>query len=121
MATFPTSSFGGDLLDQLSGHTTALAIYTVPPTKAGGGTEAQRVTFSLAASVDGGVGRTSQRTGTNVLFLTVPVDSSDLLGIAIVDDDTDEILVVDDAWTPVNTFSAGANMLVDALTVFTEN
>lgn len=121
MATFATTSFGGDLLDQLSGHSTYLAIYTVPPTKAGGGTEVQREPLTLGSSTAGGVGRTSQRTGANVLFLAVPVASTALLGIAIVDNDTDEILVVDDAWTPTSTFSAGENLLIDALTVFTEN
>ena len=121
MATFPTTSFGGDLLDQLSGHSTALAIYTTPPTKAGGGTEAQRVPFSLGDSTTGTVGRTAQRTGTNVLFLSLPVAGTSILGIAIVDDDTDEILVVKDDWTPTNTYAVGDNMLVDALTVFTEN
>lgn len=121
MATFATTSHGKEQLDLLSGHTTALAIYTTPPTKAGGGTEVQRVLFSLGASVDGTSGRTAQRTAVNVLFLSLPVVGTSLLGLAIVDDDTDEILVVKDDWTPVNTYAIGDNMLVDALTVFTKN
>lgn len=120
MGTFATTSFGSDLLDQLSGHTTALAIYTVPPDETGGGTESMRVLFSLGASVPGTTGRTAQRPSTApVLFVAVPVASTGLLGIAIVDNDTNEILVAKDDWTPTSVFSAGGNMLVDALTVFT--
>lgn len=127
MATFPTTSFGGDLLDQLSGHSTYVALYTVPPTKAGGGTELTgggyaRQAITLGSSVDGTVGRTAQRTSTGgQLFLDMPVASTSILGLAIVDDDTDEVLVVDDSWTPASTFAIGDNLLIDALTVFTEN
>ena len=127
MATFPTTSFGGDLLDQLSGHNCAVALYTAPPTEAGGGTELTgggyaRQPLTLGASVAGGVGRTAEKTSTaGQLFMNMPVASTSILGLAIVDDDTDEILVVDDSWTPASTFSIGDNMLIDALTVFTEN
>lgn len=127
MATFPTTSFGGDLLDQLSGHSTYVELYTVPPTKAGGGTPLTgggyaRQALTLGTSTTGGVGRTAQRTSSaGQLFMNMPVASTAILGLAIVDDDTDEILVVDDSWTPSSTFSIGDNLLIDALTVFTEN
>lgn len=121
MATFATTTYGQAILDLLSGHSTALAYYSTPPTKAGGGTEVQRVLFSLDASTDGTAGRTAQRIAANVLFLSVPSNSSGWLGLAILDDDTDEILAVKDDWTPVGTYSIGDNMLVDALTVFTKN
>ena len=121
MATFATTTYGQAILDLLSGHTTALAYYSTPPTKAGGGVEVQRALFSLGASTDGTAGRTAQRVGTNVLFLSVPSASSGWLGLAIVDDVTDEILAVKDDWTPTNVYAAGDNMLIDALTVFTKN
>ena len=100
MATFPTTSFGGDLLDQLSGHSTYVELYTAPPTESTSGTPLTgggyaRQPLTLGASGAGrGVGRTkAERTSTGgQLFMNMPVASTAILGLAIVDDDTDEIL-----------------------------
>lgn len=118
MADFLTRSAGKAYLDSLTNL--VVALYTAPPTESTAGTELtgggySRQPYSTPVAANGLAGETARRVGTNILFTNMPVASSAILGLALIDSLSGEIVAVDDTWTPSSSFAVGGNLLIDSL------
>jgi hypothetical protein len=104
-----------------------VAIYSVAPTEAGGGTEFTgggyaRQPVTVGAAVNGTTGRVAQTSSSaDLFFLNMPLASTSAVAVAAWDAATGgNLWWVNDSWTPPNAWTAGQNVRVPAasLTAF---
>ena len=105
------------LTDLLGGRTLKLVLFSDVPTPDGAAADgveaAGREPITLGAVTDATGARIMQVLSTNsVQFTGMLVGSSEVEGAALADATTGEILLVDDAWRPNRSFSAGDDFLV---------
>ena len=107
------------LTDLLGGRTLKLVLFSDVPTPDGAAADgveaATRQPITLGTITDATGARIMQMLSTNdQTFTGMLVGSSEVEGAALADATTGEILLVDDAWRPPRSFSAGDDLPVYA-------